>query len=305
MSYRQIMIAKTARLGVNKEQLHVNCEGQDYHLPLTDIGIIILESTSILLSSALISACSKHNVAIICCDEMHMPTATLLAYNQHYRPYYMLEKQMAQTTQIKAMLAEQVLKRKIQNQKDVLRYCQRSQKTVELLEHYQHELSANDEDNREGTAAKVFFHALYGGDFVRFEDDYINHVQNYGYAIFRSSLANIFSSYGFTLFLGFNHVGQTNAWNLVYDMIEPYRPLIDYYAFFNNHSDYESELTLQTKKELVQLLNAPVIIDGTEYTVQYSFEILAKSYLNFLETGEPLVLPHIMKVNFDVLLESV
>lgn len=305
MSYRQVLIARQAKLGVRNQQLQVECGQDSYHIPLADISVLLVESNEVLLSSALISACSQHDVAIVCCDEHHLPTSILLAHNQHYRPLAILELQLAQTQQTKALLTEGLLKQKIQNQIDVLRHCFCSQHAIELLTNYKRQLLLSDDENREGSAAKVFFHALYGNDFVRFQEDYVNAAQNYGYALFRSGLAKALTIHGFTLFLGMNHKGQTNPLNLVYDMIEVYRPIIDYYIYFHNRGEYEETLTLQTKKELIQLLNVIIVFDEIECTVQYSFTLLARAYLNYLENGEQMIYPKIKKINFDVLLESV
>ena len=86
--------------------------------------------------------------------------------------------------------------------------------------------------------------------------------------------------------------------NLTYDFIEPFRALVDYYIY-QNKTTLTDELNVQTKKELVNLLNIKVKVNEMIVTVQYAIELLCKSYLRMLEYGdEDLDLPEIIETNF-------
>lgn len=46
--------------------------------PIEDIGILIIESHQVTLTSALLSSLLENNVAVITCDSRHMPNGLLL-----------------------------------------------------------------------------------------------------------------------------------------------------------------------------------------------------------------------------------
>lgn len=303
MSYRQILITKPASLHFQQGQLVVECEGNQNHVPVDDISVVMIESQQVQITSYCISELSKAGVVIHFCDVSHIPVTMSIPQNKHYRPYEVFQLQNGQTEGLKAYLTEQLLKSKIKNQIDIAKYCNASEESLFLLKSYYSDLKGNDLENREGTAAKVFFNVLYGKEFLRFSDDIVNKIQNYGYGVLRSTIAQSLSAYGFTLFLGVNHRGKTNALNLVYDLIEPYRPIIDYYCY-ENLETFNDDLTPQIKKEIVYLLNSTVIVENKQVTLQYSVDMLVRSYLRILEVGEvKLSLPLLPKIDFDKLYE--
>lgn len=305
MSYRQVLIAKKAELSTKDNQLVVKQSEHENKIPLADISILVVESCEVRFTANLMASLSSFGIVTLFCDEYHMPNTYTMPLNKHYRPYDVFQLQIKQTETDKSVFAEALIKGKIRNQTHVMRYCRRDNSAVELMKKYEIEVKGNDESNREGTAAKVFFNALYGDGFTRFDDDFENAVMNYGYAILRSSISRVLMSFGFTLFIGVNHIGKTNPLNLTYDMIEPFRPIIDYYLFNNRHR-IDQKLNLSVRKELIHLLNAPVIIKKRQYTLQYAIELLIKSYLRFLEEGVvDFHIPEIKKIDFDMYYESI
>lgn len=100
-------------------------------------------------------------------------------------------------------------------------------------------------------------------------------------------------------YLGVHHCGKTNPYNLIYDLIEPFRPIIDYYiAYYFEY--FMGELTIQMRKELVNLLNANIKAQNQTVSIQYAIDLLVRSYLRSIEYGESeLILPSIQKIEFE------
>ena len=98
---------------------------------------------------------------------------------------------------------------------------------AELLSSYLQQIAWNDETNREGHAAKVYFNALFGLDFTRTEDNLINAALNYGYSIILSSFTREIVANGYITQLGLFHDNMFNQFNLASDLMEPFRPLVD------------------------------------------------------------------------------
>ncbi|MFI3283562.1 MAG: type II CRISPR-associated endonuclease Cas1 [Erysipelotrichaceae bacterium] len=305
MSFRQLLIAKSCHLSVEHNSIKIVQEDHENFIPLEDVSIILIESKESTFTSSFFTSCAKHSIPVMLCGENHIPSSLSISINTHYRPYHVLMLQINQTLDNQVYICESLLKYKLKNQLSVLKLISASDQSIELFDGYIEEIIGKDEINREGTAAKVFFNQLYGNGYVRFAEDPINIRQNYGYSVLAACLSRYFSLYGFNLALGINHCGKTNAMNLVYDFIEPFRPLVDYYLF-DSLEYLTDKINVQSKKELVNLLNARVLVDKKLVTVQYAMELLVKSYLRYLE-GESkyLDLPTIQLIDFDKLNESV
>ena len=305
MSYRQLIIAKKAHLSIKDSKILVKQDDFENLIPVEDVNIVVLDGSEITLSTNFLHICSKFQVCVMACGDNHMPSSITSSINQHYRPLQVIEYQINLTQSQKECLAEVLLKQKVLNQLFVVDTVRNDENATKLLSQYVNEIEGNDYINREGTAAKVFFNSLYGKDYVRFEEDVINHAQNYGYGVLRSCITRNINALGLCSYLGVNHHGKTNPFNLVYDLIEPFRPIVDYYIVENLYQ-FDDELKLQYRKELVNLLNAMVKVNDKTVTVQYAVELLAKSYLRSIEYGDlHLDLPNLMYVNFDKLNEPI
>ena len=143
-----------------------------------------------------------------------------------------------------------------------------------LLESYLQEIGWNDETNREGHAAKVYFNALFGMTFTRTADCPENAALNYGYSILLSAFAREIVASGYITQLGLFHDNMFNQFNLASDLMEPFRVLIDREVI----QMQRKEFTHEEKIQLVNVLNNEVMIDGkTQYVnnaIKISHQIL-------------------------------
>lgn len=304
MSFRQVLISNRSYVHYELDNLVIENDQKLLKIPINDIAIVVFESNEISISTRLISELSLKNVVILMCDYRHMPVSYLLPLGNHYRIPLVHKLQIEQTEELKDYIWEQLVRAKIRNSRLVMEIENASKDIINLMKVYEKEIEGNDELNREGTAAKVFFNYLYGKGFNRREvEDSINKALNYGYGIFRSAITRLLCTYGFTTWIGIHHNSMQNAYNLSYDFIEPYRAIIDYYIY--NHLYYfddNCELQTEVRKELICLLNAKVRYKKKEYTVLYSMELLIKSYLSLLEEGvDELAIPEIIKIDFSEL----
>lgn len=305
MSYRQILINCECHLKFKDNQLVVVRNNIETQIAIEDIYIVVIENDSVTFTSVLIHELSKRNIVVLFCGSNHMPICMTLPQGQHYRPYDVFLMQQNQSQVQKNFVSETLLKSKIKNQLKVLEICNKNKESIQKMHRYYDEIVGIDELNREGTAAKVYFNALFGIDFKRFENDDINATLNYGYGVLRSAVARSLSTYGFTLYIGVHHVGKENPLNLVYDIIEPFRPVVDYYIA-KNFNVYDKLLSVPIRKEIVHLLNAKVKVNEKEFTVQNAIDLLVKSYLRFLENGiMELDCPEILEIDFDRLYEFI
>lgn len=294
MGYRQVFIKRSEKLSFKDNQLVVYKDGEETKVPLEDINYILLEDSTTILTSRLLAEIGKNAIVLLICDEKHEPTSIMYPYNYHYKQLENLELQLANTTLLKDELWRLVVQSKIKNQKKIIEIKTKDEYTIEKMDIFISEVDVGDSGNREGLAAKMYFRSLFGSNFIRHFDDGINNALNYGYTILRSCVIRNLSIYGLLTYYGINHKSKTNNFNLAYDLMEPFRPVIDSFVF--DHIELlTEELSYEIRKDLVNILNTEVLVEGKRCTVEYAIDLLVKSFIKSLSLGEVhLSLPELL-----------
>lgn len=79
MSWRTVVVTQNAKLDYQLGYLVIR--GQDTHkIHLNEIAVLIIESTSVSLTTYLLNELSKNKVKVIFCDEKRNPFCELLPY---------------------------------------------------------------------------------------------------------------------------------------------------------------------------------------------------------------------------------
>lgn len=305
MSFRHLLIKKAKHLSLSENNLLIVTQDSSptISIPLEDISIILLEDPFSVITSRLISESAKKGILWITCDENHMPISFISPLNTHYKHFAVLRKQINVDKNHLGLIWQSLIIMKIRNQIEVIRLTSVKQSAIDILVSYLGEIGPFDNSNREGIASKVFFTSLYGNDFIRFSDNPISMALNYGYTIFSAALARHLISMGFNCNLGIWHNSEQNAYNLAHDLIEPFRPIVDYYVYWNMDR-LESPLNIDIRKELVNLLNHKIIIDSKKCSVDYGMELMVKSYLKVLNEGNPQLLLTPIIIETDMMVEN-
>lgn len=296
MGYRQVIITESEKIRVEDNNLVVIKQGISSKVPLEDINFILLEDIKTLITAKLLSEIGKYSICLVCCNEKHDPTTICYSYNYHFKQLENVEIQLNVSESLNGVLWKQLIFSKIENQKSILILNKLDEKNINLLTKYQKEIKEGDSTNREGLAAKIYFKSLYGSAFLRFSDDATNAALNYGYTIIRSAIVKQLVISGLNTYIGINHKSKVNNFNLAYDLIEPYRAVVDKYVY-ENFENLTYPLSFETRKEIVNLLNSIVFHDEKKYTVEYSIDLLIKSYIKCLKgVVSELSLPKIISV---------
>lgn len=294
MGYRQVFIKRSEKLSFKDNQLVVTKDDVGTKVPLEDINYVIIEDATTIITTRLLAELGKNAIALIVCDEKFEPTSIMYSYNHHYKQLENLELQLTNTNLLKDELWKLIVKQKVINQRRILELKTMDEYTIEKLDVFIGEIDPGDTGNREGLAAKMYFRSLFGSNFIRHFDDGVNSALNYGYTIFRSALVRLISVYGLLTYYGINHKSKTNNFNLAYDFVEPFRPIVDAFVF-EHMGELTDELSYDIRKQLVNLLNFEVICEGKRCTVEYAMELLVKSYIKALNSGEVnLCLPELV-----------
>lgn len=146
----------------------------------------------------------------------------------------MLQHQIALSLPTKKRLWQQLVACKLQNQSRVLSliHGNTSHPAAARLLRLSQNVSSGDKENLEAQGARLYWQALPAGTFQRSgHEGWLNAVLNYTYAIFRSQLAKWVCAAGLHPTLGLHHQNDLNPFNLVDDLIEPFRPLADWHVW--------------------------------------------------------------------------
>ena len=278
MGYRQVVIKKCEKLNLEDRQLIINKEDNSYKVPLEDINFVLIEDNKTVITSKVLAAFGAKGICLIVCDDKFEPISIMYPYNYHFKQLENIEKQLSLDDESKKIIWKEIVKAKIENEIAVLCQTSKEERVIDKLSQYVKEIKLGDETNREGLAAKMYFKSLFGSEFIRFYDDTINAALNYAYQIVKSSIIRTLSIYGLNSYLGVNHKSKVNNFNLVYDLIEPYRAIVDLYVY-KIKDNLTLPLSFEIRKELINILNIPVISNNMKCTLEYSIEVLIKSYI--------------------------
>ncbi len=289
MGYRVIFLTNPARLYVKNQQLVID-NGDVFKVPLEDIECIAIDSMQISMNSYLLSRLSEYAITLYVTDKTHHPCGTFLPLLRHSRHLSVLKNQLEMTLPNKKKLWKQIVCQKIENQATVLKLCGIDEwKSIDVLKSM---VKSGDPNNMEAVAASKYFKLLFGKNYTRTQDNFINPKLNYGYSILRSTISKYLVVYGYEPSLGIFHKSNLNSFNLSDDIIEPFRPIVDLYV---KKFALEDEIDTHTKASLANLLNCDLIIDNKLFACAKAIELTIKSLSSWYnDKNKSLLLPQII-----------
>lgn len=264
MLYRSIYIGNPAYLKLKDEQMYImepesgQMKGK---VPVEDLGLLMLDHFQITISHNLIQKMMGNNVVIVSCDAHHLPHGIMLPLHGHTEFSDRIKDQMEASEPLKKQLWKQTIECKIDNQTEVLR---RLGNYYEPMIDYRNNVKSGDLTNMEGIAAQHYWKYLISLDFLRQRfGDSPNQFFNFGYSVLRSIVARAIVETGLLPVLGIFHKNKYNPYCLADDMMEPYRPFVDWLVMDWLTRNPETEkLTKEFKAHILQIATKDVKIDG-------------------------------------------
>lgn len=279
LSWRIVYISEAEEMKLYLDNLKVVKDEQEVLIPLSDIHTIVVDNDKTTITGRLMNKLTEYHILLIFCDETHNPNVFSLGLYSHYRVYGVLKQQLNWSDAIKGEMWRKIIQIKIHNQKTVLQYLEKDEEVIHRMERLAQSVEFDDERNNEGHAAKLYFSTLFGKPFHRQREavDIINASLNYGYIVLRSCVARTIVAYGLHPAFGIGHRNQFNAFNLVDDCMEIFRPIIDLWVYLTSE---ESEYLDQEKKQqLVRRLSAKVLIGNQKQTVLNAIDLYVQSFI--------------------------
>lgn len=279
MSWRTVVVSSSAKLDYQLGFMVIR--KQDVvKIHISEISVVLIETTAVSLTAALLSELIKKKVKVIFCDEKRNPSSELTPYYGCHDTSMKIRRQMEWTADTKAAVWTEIVSDKIRKQAEHLSEYDRDE--ADMLFQYISEIHFGDETNREGHAAKVYFNALFGMDFSRSAENSTNAALNYGYGIILSAFNREIVANGYITQIGLFHDNMFNQFNLGSDLMEPFRPLVDQVVKELKPVKFEHE----EKVRMLQVLQKEVLISGRKEFVNNAIKIYCRSIFDALNDND-------------------
>ena len=279
MSWRTVVISSNAKLDYQLGYLVVR-KDVTTKIHLSEIAILMIESTAVSLTASLLNELVKCKVRVIFCDEKRNPSSELFPYYGSHDTSIKVRKQIQWTADTKTRVWTEIVTEKIRKQMEFLRELNHEE--VDLIASYLTEIEFGDSTNREGHAAKVYFNSLFGMSFTRGEDSPINAALNYGYSIILSAINREIAINGYITQMGVFHGNMFNPYNLGSDLMEPFRVLVDRAVYKMQPDIFEHE----EKMKMIDVLNSEVYVEGRKEHVSNAIKLYVRSIFEALEDDD-------------------
>lgn len=203
------------------------CRGEDKsegRLPHADVRAVIIAARGVTLTSSFISAILETDGIILHCDESYKPCG-VTAPLQRIIDQRAFMTQAARPERLNERIWKRMLRGKTVNQLKVI------ERKKLRSPHLEHAIRENDFD--EGNCARRYWQLYFpaigwvSSSRDRKLENAPNQMLNYGYAVLAALCHRSLIVHGLSPLLGVKHTTRYHADPLVYDLMEPFRPIVD------------------------------------------------------------------------------
>lgn len=258
-------------------------------IPLDDIGVLLCHAHGLTYSNNLMVELARRGACVVLCGTNHMPVAWLWPLDGHHVQSLRMRQQLESGAPLRKRLWQVIVKAKIEQQRAVLKRLGKPDSAFDLLVR---KVKSGDPENIEAQAARRYWPLLMGDTFRRDRDaSGVNAMLNYGYTVLRAGVARAVTAAGLHPSLGLHHSNRNNPMCLVDDLMEPFRPIVDY-TVSRLQTTGATDVTPETKSVLAQVLAFDMATEQGTTPVSTCAERLAFSLAQSFESGKPaLTLP--------------
>lgn len=273
MGWRTVVVTQHAKISYSGHCVVVQTADSINQIPVSDIQILLVSTTRAVITSAVISELAKHQSKVIFTDNSGQPVTETVDYYPNNRDPQLLNTQFNWSEKRKTDLWTKIVVQKIANQIFVVDSLGiESQELKDELS----KLEVNDVTNREAVVARKYFSLLFEDEASRRDFSPTNAALNYGYAIILSAVNREIVANGYITQLGIHHHSQENNFNLGSDLMEPFRPIIDWWVKQKKFNDFTPDI----KFGLVGLIDLQMKYNGQNTIMRNA---ISKHVLNCLK----------------------
>ncbi len=272
-------------------------------LPIEDLGVVIIDDVRATYTQAVFLELLAAGATVMVGGRDHLPAGMMLPLDAHHVQTERHLAQVAASLPLKKRLWQVLIAAKIAQQAAVLRHFTGQDGGLLPLSR---RVRSGDPDNLEAQAAQRYWPALFGREFRRERGaDGINALLNYGYAVLRAAVARAVVASGLIPSLGVFHSNRSNPFCLADDLLEPYRPYVDWRVRLLADEAGEEPAALENRTiraTLLSLFNETVLVDGRRNPLLLAIHASAASLARALTEGErDLALPQGLPLDPDLL----
>lgn len=276
MGWRSVIITQHAKLSYSAHMMRVQTGDGINQIPIEDIDLLLISTTQAVISSALISELAKNNTKVIFTDIKNQPICETQNYYPNNRGLNLLKRQFNWNEDRQQKLWTKIIELKMINQLKVLKLrkieCADLKSEIDKLE-------IGDPTNREAIVAQKYFPRLFNEqNFSRRNASAANAALDYGYSILLSTVNKEIVANGYLTQLGIHHHNDENQFNLGSDLMECFRPVVDYWVSGQKFN----ELTPDIKYGLVDMLNVELEYNGKTMLLRNIIPDYVRKCLNYL-----------------------
>ena len=278
--WRVIVVTGRGKLDLRYNSISIRRDNGTDFIHIGEVNTLILETTTISITAALMCELIKQKVKVIFCDEKSNPHFELLPFYGSHDCSAKIKEQIAWTDFLKESLWTVIVTEKIENQMKLLKKLNKEE--YRILQEYASQIEHNDNTNREGHSAKIYFSALFGNNFSRNKENSLNAFLNYGYQLLLSAFNKEIVANGYLTQIGLFHKNMFNYYNLSSDLMEPFRVIVDELAYKENPQKFEKD----EKRKLQNILNLKFRINNVNHYLSDIIKIYTKSIFDALSAND-------------------
>ena len=261
--------------------------------PLEDLGVVIVDDIQATYTQATLIGILEAGGVLVTCDHKHLPTGILLSLQGSHALGGRQVLQAKMKKPFRKRVWQAIVQSKIRQQASVLKCFTGTDCGLAAMAR---RVRSGDPNNIEAQAAQRYWPRLMGAGFRRDRDAAgANQLLNYGYTVVRASVARALTAAGLNPALGVHHHRTTNPFCLADDLIEPYRPLVDWTVRRETERDDTTSGDLadrETRARVLSLLNRPVSIGERAEPIHMAIMRSATSLAMLItDQGHKLLLP--------------
>jgi CRISPR-associated protein Cas1 len=235
-------------------------DGGKATVPLADVAVMLVGLTT-SLGGALLHQCAAFDVVVLFCDWRGVPVSGAYPWASHTRVGARQLAQVSMSVPRRKNAWGRIVRAKIDGQRANLEAL--GLRAADDLAAIARSVRSGDPTNAEARAAKAYWPRLFGDEpFGRVpgEGSGRNALLDYGYMVMRGFAIRAVLEAGLAPALGLFHRGRSNPFNLADDLIEPFRPAVDWCVV--NLPNDSSPNHPAVKQALVEVSAAPFTASG-------------------------------------------
>lgn len=262
-------------------------------VPIEDLGVLVIDDGRASYTQAVFIECLAAGATVIVCGRDHLPAGMMLPMGGHHA---LTERHWAQVeagAPLRKRLWQAIVKAKLRQQGRLLTQVTGQDAGLSALAG---RVRSGDTDNLEAQGAQRYWPKLLGRAFRRDRSaDDANALLNYGYAIVRAACARALVASGLIPSLGVWHRNRSNPFCLADDLLEPWRPIVDWkvYGLMQDPTEPRTLEDRPTRAALLAIFNETVIVGGKRWPLLLGIEQSAASLAKALMRNDrdALILP--------------